>query len=195
MAARYTLIVGTKDWSSWSLRPYMALKATGVPFDEELIRPAPRFDDRGSAKAHARRPRAGAEDRGERRDPHGLGQPRHLRDAGRAPSRGGTVARRSVRARRGALLCRRDAFRAFPICASSCTMDFARTLPTPDLRDATKAQIARILDAWTHALEPSRRRQRLSVRAFLHRRLHVCAGVSRAFALTASRCPRSVPTM
>ncbi|HKU54162.1 MAG TPA: glutathione S-transferase N-terminal domain-containing protein, partial [Rhizomicrobium sp.] len=30
--ARYTLIVGTRGWSSWSLRPYVALKATGAPF-------------------------------------------------------------------------------------------------------------------------------------------------------------------
>ena len=28
----YTLIVGTRDWSSWSLRPYVALCATGQPF-------------------------------------------------------------------------------------------------------------------------------------------------------------------
>jgi glutathione S-transferase len=32
------------------------------------------------------------------------------------------------------------------------TMDFARKLPLPVLRDATKSQIARIIDAWTHAL-------------------------------------------
>ena len=31
--ARYTLIVGTRNWSSWSLRPYVALKATGQPFE------------------------------------------------------------------------------------------------------------------------------------------------------------------
>ena len=36
--ARYTLIVGTRNWSSWSLRPYMALKATGAPFDVVDIR-------------------------------------------------------------------------------------------------------------------------------------------------------------
>ena len=38
MSARYTLIVGTKDWSSWSLRPYVALRAVGAPFEESLIR-------------------------------------------------------------------------------------------------------------------------------------------------------------
>ena len=34
----YTLIVGTQDWSSWSLRPYLALMATGAPFEEVVIR-------------------------------------------------------------------------------------------------------------------------------------------------------------
>ena len=36
--ARYTLIVGTRNWSSWSLRPYVALKATGAPFETIDIR-------------------------------------------------------------------------------------------------------------------------------------------------------------
>ena len=33
------------------------------------------------------------------------------------------------------------------------SMDFARTVPMPQLRDATKAQLARILTAWELALE------------------------------------------
>src|SRR5579885_1452728 len=36
--ARYTLIVGTRNWSSWSLRPFIALKAVGVPFKTVDIR-------------------------------------------------------------------------------------------------------------------------------------------------------------
>src|SRR5690349_14278622 len=37
MPVRYTLTIGTKDWSSWSLRPYVALRAIGVPFEEDVI--------------------------------------------------------------------------------------------------------------------------------------------------------------
>ncbi|HVU20415.1 MAG TPA: glutathione S-transferase, partial [Rhizomicrobium sp.] len=37
MGTHYKLIVGTKDWSSWSLRPYMALRHIGVPFDEDVV--------------------------------------------------------------------------------------------------------------------------------------------------------------
>jgi glutathione S-transferase len=32
------IIVGTKKWSSWSMRPWLALKHTGERFDETLIR-------------------------------------------------------------------------------------------------------------------------------------------------------------
>lgn len=31
------LVIGTKAWSTWSLRPWLALKKTGAPFDETLI--------------------------------------------------------------------------------------------------------------------------------------------------------------
>jgi glutathione S-transferase len=31
------LVIGTKKWSSWSLRPWLALKRTGAPFTETLI--------------------------------------------------------------------------------------------------------------------------------------------------------------
>jgi glutathione S-transferase len=32
------LLIGDKLWSSWSLRPWLALKHTGAPFTETLIR-------------------------------------------------------------------------------------------------------------------------------------------------------------
>jgi len=31
------IIIGTKAWSSWSMRPWLALKRTGAPFTETLI--------------------------------------------------------------------------------------------------------------------------------------------------------------
>jgi glutathione S-transferase len=42
--AKPTLIIGNKNYSSWSLRPYMALAMAGIPFDEKMIRfGEPRF--------------------------------------------------------------------------------------------------------------------------------------------------------
>jgi glutathione S-transferase len=34
----YTLVIGDKNISSWSLRPWLALKVCGIPFSEERIR-------------------------------------------------------------------------------------------------------------------------------------------------------------
>lgn len=33
----YTLIIGNKNYSSWSLRPWLALRVAGIPFDEVRI--------------------------------------------------------------------------------------------------------------------------------------------------------------
>ncbi len=33
----YTLVVGSKNYSSWSLRPWLALKASGIPFEDVLV--------------------------------------------------------------------------------------------------------------------------------------------------------------
>ena len=32
-----TLIIGNKNYSSWSFRPWIAMKTAGIPFDEVLI--------------------------------------------------------------------------------------------------------------------------------------------------------------
>jgi glutathione S-transferase len=37
-AGNYTLVIGDKNYSSWSLRPWLALKQCGIPFAEERIR-------------------------------------------------------------------------------------------------------------------------------------------------------------
>jgi len=38
MTTSYTLVIGDKNISSWSLRPWLALKQRGIPFAEECIR-------------------------------------------------------------------------------------------------------------------------------------------------------------
>jgi glutathione S-transferase len=151
MAARYTLILGTKDWSSWSLRPYMALRHIGVPFDEQLV--ALRRD---------------------RTSPEIL----KLSPAGRVPvlrieeNEAGyivwdslaiceTLAERHPEARlwpddpatrAAARAYAAEMHSGFPDLREQLSMDFARRLPQPALRDATKSQIARILSAWNEAL-------------------------------------------
>lgn len=35
--SNYTLYIGNKNYSSWSLRPWLAMKVAGIPFEEKLI--------------------------------------------------------------------------------------------------------------------------------------------------------------
>ena len=67
-------------------------------------------------------------------------------------------------------------------------MDFARKKPLPELREDTRTQIARIIDAWEHALATYK--GDFLFGALHHRRLHVCAGgvaLSRPMAWTCRR--------
>lgn len=151
MTARYTLVVGTKDWSSWSLRPYVALRHIGVAFEEDLIQLR-----RNSTTEEV-----------QKRSPSGRVPLLKIEENGSVWSVWDslaiceTLAERHAaaklwpdepRARAQARAVSAEMHSGFPDLRDQLTMDFARKLPTPELRDATKAQIARILKIWTDAL-------------------------------------------
>lgn len=151
----YTLIVGTKNWSSWSLRPYLAMRATGAPFEEITIqlraKESPTTRDRILKHSPAGRvPVLKIEENGKtltvwdslaicevlaERHPEAKLWPAD--PAARAIARSYAAEMHS----------------SFPDVRDQLTMEFARKLPTPSLRDATKAQIERILEAWSTALK------------------------------------------
>ena len=150
----YRLIVGTKDWSSWSLRAYLALIATGQPFDEVLVQL--RKTDADATKAAigkfsnaGRVPVLQIEDGGETvtvwdslaicetladRHPEAQLWPKDW--AARAMARSYAAEMHS----------------GFPDLRDQLSMDFARELKLPELRPATESQIARILASWESAL-------------------------------------------
>jgi glutathione S-transferase len=152
MAARYTLIVGTKDWSSWSLRPYMALRHTGVPFEEQVV--ALRRDTTSpeilNVSPSGRVPVLRIEEDGSGYsvwDSLAICETlaeRHP-DAKLWPDDPATRAQARAHAA--------EMHSGFPDLREQLSMDFARRLPLPALRDATRAQIARILSAWSDVLE------------------------------------------
>jgi glutathione S-transferase len=49
----YTLLIGNKNYSSWSLRPWLVLRQSGIPFREELVSLQ---EDAGKAARLARLP-------------------------------------------------------------------------------------------------------------------------------------------
>ncbi|HWU54400.1 MAG TPA: glutathione S-transferase family protein [Rhizomicrobium sp.] len=152
--ARYTLIVGTRNWSSWSLRPFVALKATAAPYElvdielrrseppttrEQILKHSPagkvpvlKIEDGGSTLT-VWDSLAICETLAERHPEAGLwpGDP-----AIRAIARSYAAEMHS----------------GFPDLRDQLSMDFARRKELPQLRDDTRTQIARILSAWDTAL-------------------------------------------
>ena len=150
----YTLIVGTKDWSSWSLRPYLALTATGQPFAEMVIRLR---ETQHNTTRDTIRKFSGA----------GRVPVLKIEEAGKTVTVWDslaiceTIAERHPEAglwpddwaaRAQARAMSAEMHSGFPDLRDQLGMDFARTLPMPDLRPQTREQIERILGSWDAAL-------------------------------------------
>ncbi|HWY60707.1 MAG TPA: glutathione S-transferase [Rhizomicrobium sp.] len=151
----YTLIVGTQDWSSWSLRPYLALMATGAPFEMEVIGLRVVPTSRETILKHS---------------PAGKVPVLKFTEGGKAqtvwdslaicetlaerhPERGLWPADADLRARARSYAA--EMHSGFPDLRNQLTMDFARTLPLPELTPETRSQIDRIIAAWDEALTAS----------------------------------------
>jgi glutathione S-transferase len=153
--ASYTLIVGTRSWSSWSLRPFVALKATGAPFETIDIRlrqkQAPTTRDQILKFSPVGKvPVLKIEENGETLTVwDSLAICEAL--AERHPEAGLWPADRDTRAVARSYAA--EMHSGFPDVRDQLTMDFARKKPLPELRDDTKTQLARIIDAWQSALE------------------------------------------
>jgi glutathione S-transferase len=152
--ARYTLIVGTRNWSSWSLRPFVALKATGAPFETVDIRlrqtEAPTTREQILKHSPAGKVPVLKIDEG--------GKVLTVWDslaicevlADRHPEAGLWPKDAAARATARSYAC--EMHSGFPDVRDQLNMDFARKRALPELRDDTKTQIARILSAWDYAL-------------------------------------------
>ena len=156
----YTLVVGTRQWSSWSLRPFLALSATGAPFETVVIRlrvrpPAP-VTTRDLILQHSlagKVPVLKIEDGGQTQTVwDSLAICETL--AERHPGANLWPADANARARARSLSS--EMHSGFPDLRDQLGMEFASTLPLPDLREDTQKQIARIIAAWSDALEASK---------------------------------------
>lgn len=150
--AKYTLVVGTKEWSSWSLRAYVALRATGAPFEETYIQLRQQNLTGDEIKRHS---------------PAGRVPILKIEEDGRSVTVWDSLAICETLAERhpeaklwpADPLVRAEArsycaemHSGFADVRDQLSMDFVRRVPPPVLRDATKDQIARIIEAWSSAL-------------------------------------------
>ena len=156
MAARYTLVIGTASWSSWSLRPYLALSHAEVPFQTVKV---PLRVPGISKKAILRH------------SPSGKVPLLKISERGRTLKVWDSLAICETLAERHpeaklwpADAARRATARAyaaemhsgFPNVRDQLSMEFSRRLPLPALREETQREIARILSAWEAALKASK---------------------------------------
>jgi len=152
--ARYTLIVGTRNWSSWSLRPFMALKATGVDFETVDIRlrqtEAP--TTREQILQHSPAGKVPVLKIVEGKETLTVWDSLAICEtiAERHPEAGLWPDDAAARAIARSYSC--EMHSGFPDVRSQLSMEFARKVPLPELREDTRTQVARILDAWSEAL-------------------------------------------
>jgi glutathione S-transferase len=147
----YTLIVGTKNWSSWSLRPYVALRHIGVSFKEEVI-PLRRSTSSADVQKRSRSGRVPVLEIEEGGSHYVVWDSLAICEtlADRHPE--AKLLPDDPKARALARSYAAEMHSGFPDLREQLPMEFARELPTPPLRDATKSQIERIISAWSDAL-------------------------------------------
>lgn len=152
MATRYTLVVGTKDWSSWSLRPYMALRHIGVSFDEEVV-PLRRETTSPEILKYSPTGRVPVLRIEEGEHSYLVWDSLAICEtlADRHPEAG--LWPDDPRTRAIARAYASEMHSGFPDVRDQLSMDFVRRLPLPSFREATKTQIARIVAAWSEALD------------------------------------------
>jgi glutathione S-transferase len=151
--AQYTLVVGTKSWSSWSLRPHVALRATGAPFEEVVI-PLRRTESPTTREEIEKHSPAG-------RVPvlkiTADGKTHTIWDSLAICE---TIAERHPEAhlwpsdpfvRAEARSYSAEMHSGFPAMRERLTMEFARKFPAP-WNDAARADVARVIASWEHAL-------------------------------------------
>ena len=151
MGARYTLYVGNKNTSSWSLRPWLVMKTAGIAFDEVRIKlyQAETKAQIRSVSPGGKLPALKIEESGSSRtvwDSLAISETLAERHPEARLWPEAAVARahaRSVVA---------EMHSGFPDLRRALSMEIAARHPTPALEDQVQADIARIVAIWGEAL-------------------------------------------
>jgi len=147
----YTLIVGTQSWSSWSLRPYMALMAVGAPFKTDVITLREVPATRNAILKHSPAGKVPVLEFDGQAVWDSLAICETL--AERHPEAELWPKDANLRARARAYAA--EMHSGFPDVRQQLTMEFGRTLPAPELKPETEDQLSRIIGAWEDALAAS----------------------------------------
>jgi glutathione S-transferase len=151
MAARYTLYIGSRNTSSWSLRPWLAMKTAKLAFGEVLI-PLRKPETSSQIKTHSpsgKVPALKIEESGLSRTVwDSLAICETL--AERHPEAHLWPEDSSARAEARSIVA--EMHSGCPDLRRVLPMDLAARFPTPPLEDAVQLQIARIVELWQSVL-------------------------------------------
>ena len=152
MATRYTLIVGTKSWSSWSLRPYVALRAVGTPF-EEIIIPLRTPDTQAQILKFSSAGRVPILRIEENSQTHTVWDSLAICETLAERHKDVHLWPDDPYTRAEARAYAAEMHSGFAALRNTLSMDFKRERPTPTLSNEVQEQVARIIEVWMHALE------------------------------------------
>jgi len=144
------LFIGNKNYSSWSFRPWIALRQKQIPFREHLV-PFDFKNGNPDFAAFSPSRKVPVLKDGSLTVWDSLAILEYAAelhpDAGLWPAeRGARAAARSVSA---------EMHSGFPALRGACPMNMRRQAGGLDVSDAVRADVARIVDIWTECLETS----------------------------------------
>jgi glutathione S-transferase len=137
------LVIGTKAWSSWSLRPWLALKATGQKFKETLV-PLRATNTAARIRRHTPSGRVPVLKHGKLVIWESLAICEYIAET--FPKAGLWPKDKAARALARAVSS--EMHSGFAALRQAMSMDINARHPTPELTDALKNDIARITAIW-----------------------------------------------
>jgi glutathione S-transferase len=153
MAAKYTLVIGTATWSSWSLRPYLALRHLGVDFRNVMVPLRRAGETREAILRHSPSGKVPLLKIVERGKTLSVWDSLAICEtlAERHPKAGLWPANAAVRAVARSYAA--EMHSGFPHVRGQLSLVFGQKLPLPALQGDTGREIERILAAWEAALK------------------------------------------
>lgn len=143
----YRLVIGDKNYSSWSLRPWLAMKHFGIPFEEEYIVLRRGLETKESILDHSPSGKVPAL----KTDGFLVWDSLAILEflAERHPDAGWWPEDEQARAEARAVSAEMHA--GFQALRNDMPMDLVSTLPTPEITDALQHNISRVVAIWRGA--------------------------------------------
>jgi glutathione S-transferase len=145
-----TLVVGSRTFSSWSLRPWLVLKQANIPFTEVVIA-LNQVATREQIKKYSPSGRVPVLLHGDVRIWDSLAIAEYLHEL--FPDKGLWPSDRATRALARSVSA--EMHSGFGAMRQQLSMNVTKRLPTPNLTDDTQSDLKRVFDIWNECLNRS----------------------------------------